>query len=56
MASCPRCERDGRLQEIAVLLTRWGDSGTETTRRCPRCDWQEVTADHTAHPPDQRDA
>jgi len=46
MTCCPRCERDGRPQEIAVMLTRWAGSGTRTTLRCPRCGWQDVRADH----------
>lgn len=40
MRMCPRCQIEGRPQEIAVALTRWTDKGTETTLRCARCGWQ----------------
>jgi hypothetical protein len=43
--TCPRCESAGRLQEIAVMLTRWTASGTQTTLRCPRCGFQDTRPD-----------
>jgi C4-type Zn-finger protein len=48
MARCPRCDREGRRQEIAVALTRWTGRGIETTLRCPRCGWEDTPADPAA--------
>jgi Zn ribbon nucleic-acid-binding protein len=46
MARCPRCDQEGRRQEIAVILTRWTESGIETTLRCAMCGWQDTRSDH----------